>query len=370
VDLKEKIKKLPSSPGVYLMKDSLDTIIYVGKSKNLKSRVGSYFINSKSHSPKVIKLVQNLKDFDYILTDTEFEALLLECKLIKEIKPIYNRQMKSPKGYCYIKIKIDEKYPDIEICSEPNSSDGNLYFGPYTNKNTVEKGIYGIKEHSKILCTNTSRKASGCLKYSMNLCMGMCTANPSKEYYFTLIEKVIKLLSGTDLTILEEMEQEMNTAALNLDFEGAAKYRDYIRAVKHLTNTAKIINFIEDNKNIALVEFLNDKEIKFFLARYNKLLFSERYTLGDFSIDEIKHKIMNNIMLHFSNAVKDSVNVGRNEIDEVHIIYNYLKSKGRVKKKMLSFCRKYKFSILLRNDITSFINFILELQTVTYLLDE
>lgn len=327
MDIKNKVKKLPSSPGVYLMKDSLDTIIYVGKSKNLKSRVGSYFVNSKSHSPKVIKLVKNLKDFDFILTDTEFEALLLECRLIKEIKPRYNRQMKSPEGYCYIEIKMDERYPDIEIVSQPGSSEERLYFGPYTNKNTVEKAVNGIKEHSNILCTNSFPKASGCLKFSMNLCIGMCTANPPEAHYHALVEKVINLLSGTDSTILEEMEHKMNIAAESFDFEGAAKYRDYIKAVKHLVGTSKIINFTEANKNIALIEFLNDKEIKFFLTRYNKLLFSERYVLSNFSIDEIKHKFMSNIMMQFGNAVKSSVSVGRNEIDEVHIIYNYLKSK-------------------------------------------
>lgn len=326
--IKDKVKKLPFSPGVYLMKDSLGTIIYVGKSKNLQIRVGSYFVNSKSHSPKVIKLVKNLKDFDFILTDTEFEALLLECRLIREIKPRYNRQMKNPEGYCYIEIKMDERYPGIEIVRQPGSSKERLYFGPYTNKNSVEKAINGIKEHSNILCTNSSRKASGCLKYSMNLCIGMCTANPPESHYHALVEKVISLLSGTDSTILQEMEYEMSAAAENFDFEAAAKYRDYIKAVKHLVNTARIISFTEAHKNIALVEFLNDKEVKLFFTRYNKLLFSERYTLGNFSIDEIKHKIMNNIIMHFGNAVKDSVNVGRNEIDEVHIIYNYLKSKG------------------------------------------
>ncbi|AKA69452.1 UvrB/UvrC motif-containing protein [Clostridium scatologenes] len=327
MDIKEKVKKLPFSPGVYLMKDSLDTVIYVGKSKNLRNRVGSYFVNSKSHSPKVIKLVKNLKDFDYILTDTEFEALLLECKLIKEIKPIYNKQMKNPKGYCYIKINMYEKYPDIEIVGEDDKSDGNVYFGPYNSKNTIEKAICGIKEHSKILCTNSSRKASGCIKYSRNLCIGMCTANPSREYYFALVEKVIKLLNGSDLTILEEMEQEMNTACENFDFEHAAKYRDYIRAVKHLINTAKIIAFTEANKNIALVEFLNDKEIKFFLIRYNKVIFSEKYKISDFSVDEIKHKLKSNIIAYFDNALKTSINIGKDEIDEAHIIYNYLKSK-------------------------------------------
>lgn len=309
------------------MKDSLDTIIYVGKSKNLRSRVGSYFVNSKSHSPKVIKLVKNLKDFDYILTDTEFEALLLECKLIKEIKPIYNRQMKNPKGYCYIKINMDEEYPSFEVCNELNASNGKLYFGPYTNKNTVEKALYGIKEHIKILCTNSSKKASGCLKYSMGLCIEMCTGKISSKYYLALVERIIKLINGTDLTILEEMEQKMNTASENFDFEGAAKYRDYIKAAKHLISTAKIISFIDDNKNIALVEFLDNKEIKFFLIRYNKLIFSEKYNLNDFNIDEIKCKIKSNIISNFGSALKEVINIGKDEIDEVHIIYNYLKSK-------------------------------------------
>jgi excinuclease ABC subunit C len=260
LDIKEKIKTLPTSPGVYLMKDSLNSVIFVGKSKNLRDRVGSYFVNSKSHSPKVINLVKNLKDFDFILTDTEFEALLLECKLIKEIKPVYNKQMKSPKGYCYIKINMDEKYPDIEVCSDPDNSDEKLNFGPYVNRNTVEKAVYGIKEHCKILCTNSSRRVSGCLRYSTNQCIGMCAAGPSEKYYSAIIEKIIKLLNGSNLTILEEMEKEMNTAAENFDFEGAVKYRDYTKSIKHLTNTAKIIGFAEENSNIAVAEFLNNKE--------------------------------------------------------------------------------------------------------------
>lgn len=309
------------------MKDSLDTIIYVGKSKNLKSRVGSYFVNSKAHSPKVVKLVQNLKDFDYGLTDTEFEALLLECRLIKEIKPRYNRQMKSPQSYCYIKIDMEEQYPTIEICNQIDSKEKKLYFGPYTSANTVENGLNAIKEYNKILCTNSSRKASGCLKYSMGMCLGMCSANPSKEHYFAILEKIINLLKGTDLSILEEIEQEMNAAATEFNFETAAKYRDYIKAVKHLVSTAKIISFIEKNKNIALIEFLNDEEIKFFLIRYNELIFSERYKLSDFNINELKHKFESNILVHFGGALKNSVNIGKDQIDEAHIIYNYLKSK-------------------------------------------
>lgn len=306
------------------MKDSLDNIIYVGKSKNLRSRVSSYFVNSKAHSPKVIKLVQNLRDFDIKLTDTEFEALLLECRLIKEIKPRYNRLMKSPESYCYIKIEITKKYPSIEICHSNDRSEGNLYFGPYTSKNTVERAVNGIKEHYKILCTNSTFKPLGCLKYSMGQCLGMCSENILKEQYFSIIDKVVKLLQGYDRSILREMEKEMNKASEALDFEKAASCRDYIKAVKHLVGTAKIINFLEDNKNIALVEALDRNKIKLFLLSYNKVIFSKSYSLNDFKVEDIKRSIKK----HFEKGhSKNIVNMSKDDIDEAHIIYNYLKYK-------------------------------------------
>lgn len=329
MDIKEKIKNLTASPGVYLMKDSLGSVIYVGKSKNLRNRVGSYFINSKSHSPKVLKLVKNLKDFDYQLTDTEFEALLLENKLIKEIKPTYNRQMKSPKGYCYVCINMDEKYPGIEICMEPVSDQRKLCFGPYTSRNTVERALFGIKDHCRILCNYSSGKSSGCLRYSMGLCLGMCTYEASQEQYLDLLEKVKGLLSGADQTIIEEMKQEMNASAENFDFEKAAKYRDYIRAVSHLTGTAKMLEFAQTNINFAVADFLNDSEIKIFLVRYNKLLFSEKYDLNIMDSEKIRKELQRNILSCFGDAMKCNGSIGKDEIDEAHIIYHYLKSPER-----------------------------------------
>jgi len=191
----------------------------------------------------------------------------------------------------------------------------------------VEKALDGIKEHSKILCTNISRKSSGCPRYAMNLCIGMCTSVTSEEHYSALVEKVIKLLRGSDLSILDDMEQNMHSCASKFDFESAAKYRDHIRAVKHLTNTAKIISFIESNKNIALVELFNDQEFKFVLMRYNKMLFNGTYNLDDYSIDELKDELKSNLIIHFGDASGKTSNVGVDEIDEVHIIYNYLKRK-------------------------------------------
>lgn len=336
MNLKEKIKKLPSSPGVYLMKDSLNTTIYVGKSKNLKNRVGSYFHNSRSHPPKVVKLVKNLKDFEYILTDTEFEAFMLECKLIKEMKPIYNKQMKNPNSYSYIKVKINEKYPDIEISSEANKMDRNLYFGPYTSRNTVARALQGIREFYKILCNNNGHKASSCLNYSLNLCIGMCLDDASKEQYSVILDKMLKLLNGTDKSIISEMETKMISASEEFDFESAAKYRDYISAVNYLVDRVKVVEFTKENKNIALLEYLSDDMLKFFLINGNKVLFTEKYRLESFNLQELKAILKTNILSYFNDEVlKNSLEIGKDEIDEAQIIYTYLKNKSSICKYIL-----------------------------------
>lgn len=328
MDLKEKVKRLPSCPGVYLMKDSLNSIIYVGKSKNLKNRVGSYFQNSKSHSPKVIKLVKNLKSFDYITTDTEFEAFLLECKLIKEIKPIYNKQMKSPKSYSYIKVKLHGKYPNIEISNEFNKDDENIYFGPYTHKNTVERALRGIKECCKIQCNNNLRKASSCFNHSLDMCIGMCLESASREQHIAILNTIINLLNGSDKRIIEEIEYKMNCSADKFDFETAAKYRDYIEAIHYLLDKVVVIKFTEENKNIILVEYLNNDTFKFFLIKGHKILFSKKYLLLDYNLEKLNANLKNNIMFYFNNESSEaSVEIGRDEIDESQIIYSYLKSK-------------------------------------------
>jgi excinuclease ABC subunit C len=323
MNLKEKVKNLPSSPGVYLMKDSNGSIIYVGKSKNLKSRVSSYFQNSKAHSPKVVKLVKNLKDFEYVITDTEFEAFMLECKLIKELKPLYNRLMKSPLSYTYIKIKTDEKYPSIDITNKRVEAENILYFGPYTNKNTVERAVYGIKESCKLLCSGTSRSSSNCLNYALGLCLGMCIGDTVKEQYHAIVGSIINLLNCTDRKILEEMEEKMDLAAKKFDFETAAKYRDYISAISSLLSKEKVIEFIEENKNIVILESLSDNCAKLFLIKGNKVLFSEKYELNAMDINELTALILS----CFKNIELNSdLKIGREDIDESQIIYSYLKS--------------------------------------------
>lgn len=327
MNLKEKVSSLPSSPGVYLMKDSQDSVIYVGKSKKLKSRVGSYFQNSKSHSPKIVKLVKNIHDFEYILTDTEFEAFLLECKLIKEIKPIYNKLMKSPMSYCYIRITINEKYPDIELSNECDSNDGNLYFGPYTSKNTVEAAIQGIKECCKIMCSNKSRKSAACLNYSLGLCIGTCINDSAKEQYNLIINKIVNLLNGCDITILSEMEANMAAAAEKFDFETAAKYRDYISKVNSLISKKEVIEFVEENKNIAMIEWLSNDTFKFFIIKGNKVLFSENHAINNFNLEDLKAAIKQHMFFYFNTKTSQTfIEIRKDEIDEAQIIYSYLKS--------------------------------------------
>ena len=329
VELKEKIKELPASPGVYLMKDSPGSTIYVGKSKNLKSRVSSYFQSSKAHSPKVVKLVRNIKDFDYMLTDTEFEAFMLECKLIREIKPFYNKLLKSPRSYTYIKISIGEKYPTIEISGESDNNDRSLYFGPYTSKNTVERGLQSIKEYFRILCAGSPQRPSPCLNHSLGLCIGVCLDSTSREQYLSIVDKIIRLLSGTDKSLLEAMEASMDNAAEKLDFEKAAKLRDYIGAVSYLVGKAKVVEYTKENKNIVVVEPLEDDSLKLFLIKGNKVLFSEKYSTAACDFEKLRLVLKDNILTHFNNTTEDkAIQIKKEDIDEAQIIYSYLNSKS------------------------------------------
>jgi len=327
MDIKEKIRNLPSVPGVYLMKDSFDSVIYVGKSKNLRSRVGSYFHSSKSHPPKVLKMVRNIKDFDYITTDTEFEAFMLECKLIKEIKPLYNKKMKSPESYCYIKIGISEEFPSIEISRDYSPEDGNLYFGPYTSINTVERGLMGIRECCRIMCNGRPQKPSPCVNHSLGLCIGVCLDSTSKEDYKAIIESIVRLLSGKDKTIIEEIKEKMDSSAEKLDFEKAAKYRDYLGAVKYLSSKSSVVEYTKKNKNIAVLEPFGGNCVKLFLIKGNKVLFSDKYTFMASEPEKLKQDLKDAIFSFFGNdTVSSSVAVGREEIDESQIIYSYLKN--------------------------------------------
>jgi excinuclease ABC subunit C len=285
LDLKEKVKLLPESPGVYLMKDFSGNIIYVGKSKNLKSRVGQYFQNSRNHSPKVVKMVQCIRDFEFVTTDTEFEALLLECRLIKDIKPMFNSQMKHHNRYVYIKITTDEEYPRILVVQEI-LDDGCLYFGPYVSRKNVERATEAIKNNYRIgncIGTNISNNKSGCLNYQMGLCIGACADPGLKKEYMDNINDTINFLSGRNNKIMDLIEKKMTYAAEKLNFDKAAKYRDDIYALKQILNKQRVISFSQRIRSIVVLEHIDADTLKVFLLSNSKLLYEEKVEAGKLS---------------------------------------------------------------------------------------
>lgn len=326
MNLKEKVKNLPLSPGVYLMKDSHGTIIYVGKSKKLKTRVQSYFQKSKNHSKKVIKLVHQIKDFEYILTDTEFEAFLLECTLIKEIQPFYNKLMKSPQSYTYIVIRMDRELDRIKLSNHLPENDNDLYFGPFTSKNSAEKAILGLKEFFNSDCSHPYNH-SPCLNYSLGLCIGMCFKTTALEQYHCSINRIIALFEGTDSSIIDEMNQKMIHASENFDYERASMIRDYLEAIHSLLKKEKVIDFTKEKNNIVLIESLSDHLLKLFLIKGNKVLFSHLHEFDKTDIKRLCFEIKSKILAYFKiDTHPSSMEISKDEIDEAQIIYNYLTS--------------------------------------------
>ncbi|MEH7095520.1 GIY-YIG nuclease family protein [Neobacillus vireti] len=322
MNLKEKVKSLPLTPGVYLMKDAPGHIIYVGKAKSLKKRVQSYFQHSKAHTQKVKKMVSNIIDFDYVLTDTEFEAFLLECKLIKELKPPFNKKMKNPHSYIYLMIKMEEGKRILKMSNSLVENDGNLYFGPFLNKYTVERAITGIKDAFKINCSNPSMKHGPCLNYSLGLCIGVCLGGSALEQYNRILDKIIGFLNGTDTEILKEIEQKMLTASEQFQFEVAAKYRNILETINALLYKEKVIEFTEANQNIVIVESLTESTFKLFLIKGNKLLYRE--ILNN---EQPFETIRMNLSTYLTQSpLNTRIVVSKEELDEAQIIYNYLKS--------------------------------------------
>ncbi|MEK3820298.1 GIY-YIG nuclease family protein [Cytobacillus sp. FSL W8-0315] len=323
INLPDKVKNLPLTPGVYLMKDSQGQILYVGKAKNLKNRVQSYFRNSTQHSPKIKKLVKHLRDFDYILTDTEFEAFMLECQLIQNIKPLYNRMMKSPQSFIYISISLTGNHRKIDIAFNPIENDGKIYFGPFTSRSNVERALLGLKECFKLNCSNPNGTNSACLNYSLGSCLGRCLGGPAEQQYNDILDRFIGFLKGTDMSILEDMNQMMLNASEAFDFESASAYRDHIQAVSSLLKKEKVIEFTEENHNIAAIERLTDTTIKLFLIKRTDILFSNNYAAAGNMEEKIKTNILAYLKKDEANAARD---VSRHEIDAAHIIYRYLHS--------------------------------------------
>ncbi len=296
-NFQEELKKMPQTPGVYLMHDSRDDVIYVGKAVNLKRRVSSYFRKSTKRSAKIESMVSKVSRFEYILTDSELEALILECNLIKEYRPKYNTMLMDDKTYPYVMITTSEDYPRI-VMARRMKKDNNKYFGPFTSggavRDTIEllQKMYKIRSCNKAILSDDSVKKDGtvkevpqingrpCLYYHIGQCDGPCQGYISRADYKEHIDQAIKFLEGNYSVTLKELEEKMQKASEALDFEQAMEYRNLINSIHHVAGNQKITtNQFEDRDVIAYAEEGNDAVVQVFFVRNGKLIGREHFYL-------------------------------------------------------------------------------------------
>lgn len=303
-DIKEEVKNLPSNPGVYLMHDKSGKIIYVGKAKNLKNRVSQYFRESSSHTPKVRAMVSHVARFEYIITDSELEALVLECNLIKKHRPKYNILLKDDKHYPFIKVSMQEDYPRISIARKVNN-DGARYFGPYMGVNTINNTLEIIRKiFNPPTCTKKFPQDIGktrpCLNYHIKNCFAPCTGKVSKEEYRAVFEDICKFLDGNHLNLQKELEEEMKQASASLEFEKAALLRDKIKAMQKIDEKQKIFNAdkSEDKDVVAVAAEGDIAFVQVFFIRGGKVIGRETYEIKD-TESLSKSEILGNFIKQF-----------------------------------------------------------------------
>ncbi len=283
-DIQEELKKLPGKPGVYLMHDEKDEIIYVGKAISLKNRVRQYFQTSRNKGPKIEQMVTKIARFEYIITDSELEALVLECNLIKEHRPKYNTMLMDDKTYPYIKVTVKEAYPRV-LFSRQIKKDKSKYYGPYTSAGAVKDTIELIRKIYKLrTCHRNLPKDMGkerpCLNYHIKQCDAPCQGYISEEAYGEKVKKAMEFLNGNYEPVLKELEAKMQEAAENLEFEQAIEYRELLGSVKQIAQKQKISNSDGEDKDI--IAMANDKEdavVQVFFVREGRLIGRDHFYL-------------------------------------------------------------------------------------------
>ncbi len=281
-DIKKKLASLPLCPGVYIMKDKDGKIIYVGKSKTLKNRVSQYFANLASHTAKTRAMVSQIDDFEYIITDSETEALALECNLIKKHRPKYNILLKDDKQYPYIKITANEPYPRI-IMTRRVIKDGGMYFGPYMTSISLKEAVEEIRKTFKIRsCRKSLNKPNDrpCLYYQIGMCSAPCARKISQEEYFDSVKDATNLLNGKYEEMVDKLKDKMLEASQNLEFEKAAIYRDKIDSITILGENQKVSSSAENNMDvIGVYKEGTNYCIQVFYYRKGSAVGSEYFTL-------------------------------------------------------------------------------------------
>lgn len=328
-DFEYHIKNLLDKPGVYLMKNSLGEVIYVGKAKVLKNRVKSYFQKSKNHSEKVKVMVKNIAEFEYIVTDSEMEALILECNLIKKYSPKYNILLKDDKFYPFIKITVNDDYPRVFV-TRRFAKDGGKYFGPYTNGSAVYETldlIYKIfpLRNCKLVIKENGEKVRPCLNYHIKKCLGPCGGHISKEEYGKMINDIIDILSGKETYITKMLKSDMEKAAEELEFEKAASLRDKILSINAIAEKQKIFKTMEGDEDFINIEQdEKDSCIQVFFSRDGKVIGREHFIFENTANEGIGEIIEDFIGSFYGGTAKIPKTIYVPQIDNFDLMEEYL----------------------------------------------
>jgi excinuclease ABC subunit C len=333
--LKQKIQSFPGKPGVYIMKDAAGHVIYVGKAVSLADRIRSYFQSPAGHTPKTRRLVENIADLEFIVTDSELEALILEANLIKKHRPRYNVRLKDDKQYPYVRVRWAEDFPRIDI-TRHMYRDGSRYYGPFTASWAVYetldllRRLFPYRTCSRVITGHDPRP---CLYYHIKRCSGPCIGAISKENYRATIDQVCQFLEGKTAAIERDLTHEMGAAAERLDFEEAARVRDQLQAIGRVAEQQKVVSkTMKDQDVIAFARANGDACVQVFFIRYGKLVGREYFTLEGAG-DEDEQNIMAAFLKQFYNkaAYVPSEILLPEDIDEAMIIRSWLESKRGAK---------------------------------------
>ncbi len=328
-DIEEELKKLPGKPGVYIMRDKNDTIIYVGKAISLKNRVRSYF-RKTNKTERIKKMVSLIDHFEYIVVDNEAEALILECNLIKKNRPKFNVLLKDDKTYPYIKIDVKSDFPGVYITRRV-INDGSKYFGPYANPGAAKEMVDFIKQKYKIRqCRILKERTRPCLNYHIKRCMAPCMGYVTKEEYRKQIDEIIDLLEGKTEKILKELEEKMKLASEKLDFEQAAYIRDRKLAIERASAKQKVSNISENNIDvIGMAKSDIEVCIEIFFVRGSKMIGREHYFIKDVKEMEDKEIISGFIkQYYFENPNIPSKIMLREELEDKEAIEQWLSTEA------------------------------------------
>ena len=330
-NIKEELKKLPHKPGVYIMHDKDDNIIYVGKAISLKNRVSSYFRKTKK-TQRILNMVALIDHFEYIVVDNEAEALILECNLIKKNRPKFNVLLKDDKTYPYIKINIKDDYPDVYI-TRRILNDGAKYFGPYANAGAAKEMVDFIKEKFKLRhCKSFKYKDRPCLNYHIKKCSAPCMGYISKEEYRKQIDEVVSILDGKTENLEKQLEKEMLEASKNMEFEKAAYLRDKKIAIERISEKQKVSNITENDIDVIGIS-KNEVEVcvEIFFIRNSKMVGREQYFFKEL-VDEEEKQILSDFVKQYyiGNEILPNKIMMREEIEEKDVLQEWLsKQAGR-----------------------------------------